>query len=309
MRALKKYISPIILLIAAIIWGFAFAAQKASETVPPLTLGASRSVLASVFIFSLIPIFDKGRKNGRQLISKRGIDFSKTELLGGIICGCFLSAATLFQQIGINGTEAGKASFITALYVVIVPLYGLVFKKRAPLNVWLGVGVAVVGFYLLCIDGNFKIAPPDLMVFISALIFAMHIMTIDHFSPRCDGIRMSCIQFTTSTLINGSLALIFESPINFSAVISAILPILFLGICSSGIAYTLQIVGQNGINPTVASVILSLESVFGVIGSAIFLNETLAPREYLGCFVVFLAVILAQIDIKPIFKKGKSNDK
>ncbi len=309
MNSFKKYISPILLLLAAVIWGFAFAAQKAASNIPPLTLGASRSLLAAIFIFAVIPALDKAKKSERRLISKRGLDFDKNELIGGLICGAFLSLATLFQQIGINDTDAGKASFITALYVVIVPIYGLFAKKRAPLNVWCGVLVAVVGFYFLCIDGSFGISSADLMVFASAFIFAFHIITIDCFSPKCDGVRMSCIQFAVSTVINGIFALIFESPIDFSAIGAGILPILFLGICSSGIAYTLQIVGQKGINPTVASVILSLESVFGVIGSAIFLKERLAVREYIGCIIVFAAVLLAQIDFKAFLKKQPAPEK
>ncbi len=303
MNKIKKYISPILLLTAAIIWGFAFVAQKSASTVPPLTLIASRNLIATVFVFALIPIFDKLRKNRRMIISKRGIDFTKRELIGGALCGIFLAAASLFQQIGIGDTDAGKASFITALYVVIVPIYGLFIRKRAPINVWIGVVIAVIGFYLLCIKEDFGIAKADLMVFICAFIFAFHIMTIDYFSPKCDGVRIACLQFLVSSLICLVFALIFESPIDFAAIGAAILPILFLGICSSGIAYTLQIVGQNGVNPAVASVILSLESVFGVIGSALLLHEKLELREYIGCAVVFAAVILAQLDFKAIFKK------
>lgn len=296
---MKKIISPILLLLAAVIWGFAFVAQKASDGVPPFTLGAARSFLAGIFLIFVITIFDKATKSGRHLFSfkNKRIDFGKYELIGGVICGVILALASFFQQAGINsGTSAGKASFITALYVVLVPIYALILKRRAKINVWISIAIAVVGFYLLCIDGDFGIVPSDALVIASSLIFPIHILAIDKYSPLCDGIRMSCIQFFTAGVVNTVFALILESPINTGAVLDAILPILFLGIASSGIAYTLQIVGQKGVNPAPASLILSLESVFGVIGSAIILSEKMSPREYVGCAVVFFAVVLSQIE-------------
>ena len=168
-------------------------------------------------------------------------------------------------------------------------------KKKAPINVWVSIGIAVVGFYLLCIKENLTIAPSDILVVIAAMIFPIHILTIDHFSPRCDGVRMSMVQFFVAAVINLIIALIAESPLDFPLVFDNILPILFLAIGSSGIAYTLQIIGQKGVNPAVASIILSLESVFGVIGTALFLGQTLSPREYIGCAVVLAAVVLSQI--------------
>ena len=304
MKTYKTYISLSLLLLASVIWGFAFSAQKAAEEVAPFTLGAMRSIFATVFLIFAVIVFD-ARGGERRLFSKtRFVDINKNELIGGIICGLILALASFFQQYGINsGTDAGKASFITALYVVFVPLYAMFMKKRAPLNVWLAMPVAVVGFYLLCITGDLKILLSDLFVFICSLIFPLHILTIDRFSPRCDGVRMSLVQFVTASVANTVLALIFESPIDFSAVSDAIFPIIFLGIGSSGIAYTLQIIGQRGINPAAASIILSLESVFGVLGSAIFLGERMNAREYIGCAVVFLAVILSQVEFRKLFKK------
>ncbi len=304
MKLIKKYISPFLLFAAAVIWGFAFAAQKSAAEVPPLTLGAARSILATFFLVLLIPVLDKAQKNGRVLISRKGVDFTKTELIGGAVCGFFLSIATLFQQMGLgDGTDAGKASFITALYVVIVPIYGLFIGKRSPLNVWCGIGIAIIGFYLLCIKGDFSISTSDLLVFVCAFIFAIQIMAIDRFSPSSDGVRLSCVQFFTASVLNSAAALIFESPINFTLISEHIMPIIFLGVFSSGIAYTFQIIGQKNTNPAVASVLLSLESVFGVIGSAIVLSERMTPREYIGCAVVFVAVILAQIDFSPFIKR------
>ena len=165
--------------------------------------------------------------------------------------------------------------------------------------------IAVVGFYFLCITGDFTIAPADVFVLISSLIFPLHILVIDYFSPRCDGIRMSMVQFFFCALTNLILALIFERGTDISVVFDAILPLLFLGIGSSGIAYTLQIIGQKGVNPAAASILMSLESVFGVIGAAIILGEKMSEREYLGCAIVFVAVILSQINLKEIFSKYK----
>ncbi|MBQ7333430.1 MAG: DMT family transporter [Clostridia bacterium] len=304
MAKIKNYISPLLLLLAAMIWGFAFSAQDAASNVPPFTLGASRSLLASVFLIALIPIIDKSKKSEHRLFSKKGVDFNKFELIGGIISGAALAIASFFQQTGINeGTDAGKAAFITALYVVIVPIYALALKKRSPARVWISVIVAVIGFYFLCIDGEFNVAKADVLVLICAFIFPVQILAIDKYSQICDGVRMSAIQFITATVINTVLAFILENPIAFSEIGHSIGAIIFLGIGSSGIAYTLQIIGQKGVNPAVASVILSLESVFGVIGSAIFLKQTLEVRECVGAGIVFFAVLLAELDLKAIFKK------
>ena len=268
------------MLIAAGIWGFAFSAQKAAADVPAFTLVFARSILGTVFLFFLIMILDKLTKNGRRLVSRKGLDFTKVELIGGIACGSVLSIASVLQQAGIvDGTDAGKAGFITALYVVLVPVFGLALKKRSPLNAWISVGIAVIGFYLLCIKGDFSIEASDSLVLLCAVVFAMHILVIDHYSPKCDGVRMSCIQFAVVTVVTLFCALVFESPMNLASVGNAIGPILMLGIGSSGIAYTLQIVAQHDINPAVGSVIMSLESVFGVIGAAIVFNEQMTNRE------------------------------
>lgn len=296
------------MLIAAGIWGFAFSAQKAAADVPAFTLVFARSILGTVFLFFLIMILDKMTKNGRRLVSRKGLDFTKVELIGGIACGGVLSIASVLQQSGIvNGTDAGKAGFITALYVVLVPVFGLAIKRRSPINAWISVAIAVVGFYLLCIEGDFSIEASDALVLMCAVVFTMHILVIDHYSPRCDGVRMSCIQFAVVTVVTLVCALIFESPMNFSVIGAAIGPIMMLGIGSSGIAYTLQIVAQRDINPAVGSVIMSLESVFAVIGGSIVFGEKMTDREYLGCAVVFVAVILSQLDFKS-FKKKKTNE-
>ena len=307
---MKKHLSPFLLTLAAIIWGFAFSAQKAAESVPPLTLGMARSFLGGIFLIFVVVIFDKSFNTGRTLFSKsRVIDLNKNELVGGAVCGAVLALASFFQQLGINGgTDAGKASFITALYVVLVPIYALFLRKRAPINVWISVVLAVVGFYFLCIGTSFTIALTDVYVLLCAFIFPIHILAVDRFSPLCDGVRMSMVQFFVAGILNLIFALIFEGPISFGLIFEHIGPICFLGIGSSGIAYTLQIIGQRGANPAAASILLSLESVFGVIGSALFLSEKMQPREYVGCAVVFIAVLLSQIDFTAIFKSKREKD-
>ena len=302
---MKKYISTLILLAAALIWGFAFVAQKAASSVPAFTLLLSRSIIAIIALIPITIIFDKLHKDGRKLFGTKGkpIDISKKELIGGIICGVFLFAASALQQFGITDTDAGKTSFITALYVVIVPIYALLFRKKSPINAWIGVAIAVVGFYLLCIKDGFTIAPSDILVVLCAFVFAMQIMAIDTVISDCDGIRLSLVQFATVTVLSLIFALIFDPPIDFAAIVDVLPEIIFLGIGSSGIAYTCQIIGQKNSEPAVASIILSLESVFGAIFSAIVLSERMQPKEYIGCAAVLIAVIISQLDFKQIASK------
>ena len=271
----KKYLSTGLLLLAAIIWGFAFAAQDAASDMGAFTLGFARSLIAGIFLIGVVMTFDRISASGRRLFSRKGIDLNRNELIGGVIIGTVLVVASAFQQIGINsGTDGGKAAFITALYVILVPIYALALKKKAALNVWISIGIAVIGFYLLCIKDDLTIAPSDLLVIAASMIFPIHILTIDHFSPKCDGIRMSMVQFFTAAILNILIALFAEGAGELGTVFPNILPVLFLGIGSSGIAYTLQIIGQKDVPPAAASIILSLESVFGIIGTALFLGQT-----------------------------------
>lgn len=305
---MKKYLSPILFIIATMLWGFAFSAQKAAADLPPFTLGALRSIIAVVFLAAIIPALDKFTKNGRKIITdKKRPDLTKTELIGGLVSGIILAVASAFQQTGLGeGTDAGKAAFITALYVVIVPLISLIFGKRPPVTAYISVPLAVIGFYFLCIKPGSTLVTSDLLVLICALIFATHIIAIDHFSPSSDGVRMSLVQFFVAFLVNTVFALVLEMPLNAPLIADRLPAILYLAIGSSGIAYTLQIVGQKDCDPTVASILLSLESVFGVIGAALFLGERMSGREYFGCAVVFVAVILSQLDFKAIVARIKA---
>jgi len=214
--------------------------------------------------------------------------------LGGICCGVLLAVASNFQQLGIAETSAGKTAFITALYIVIVPIFGLFLKKKVQINVWIGVAMAVAGLYCLCIKGDFSIAVSDLYVVICAVVFALHILVIDHFTNLVDGVKLSCAQFAVVFIISGIGALIVEKPA-IEPIIDCILPVIYVGVFSSGVAYTLQIIAQKGANPAVVTLLLSLESVFGVVAGAIILKETMSVKEYIGCALMFTAVIFAQL--------------
>lgn len=221
-------------------------------------------------------------------------------LIGEILCGTLLCLASNFQQMGIAYTTVGKAGFITAFYIIIVPVLGIFLKKKCAPTVWIGVILALAGLYFLCITEKFSIGKGDALVFICAILFSVHILVIDYFTELVDGVKMSCIQFFVCGILSGIPMFLFENP-RISNIIAAWQPILYAGVLSCGVAYTLQIVGQRGINPTVASLILSLESVVSVLAGMIVLNQHLSKRETVGCILMFSAIILAQLPQK----KGK----
>lgn len=309
---MKKALSPVYLFVAALIWGLSFSAQKSAGALPAFVLNAARGLVAGAFLFLIIPLFDLLTKSERRLFSgKHGLDFSRSELIGGVLCGAMLFLANGAQQIGINGTDlfvgasAGKAAFISALYVVIVPLFGLFLKKPVGIRVWFSIALAVLGSFLLCFNKESGFGVADLILLGCAAFYALHITVVDYFSPSVDGVRLSCIQFFTAGTLSAIAALILGSPFDFSAIGENIFPILVLGIGASGIAYTAQILGQRDTPPAIASLILSLESVFGVIGAAVFLHETMTGQEIAGCAVMFLSILLAELDLKSLFRKKK----
>ena len=221
--------------------------------------------------------------------------YNKTTLIGGVLCGLALAAATSAQQFGVSMTSVGKAGFITALYIIIIPILGVFIRKKIRWIVWVCAGIAIVGFYLLCINESFSISSGDLLCLLCALLFSIQMILVDHFLAKSvDCILMSCVQFLTAGVAAGIFMFIFETP-TWTALWDARISILYAGVCSGGIAYTLQIVGQKDTSPTVASLILSLESVFSVIGGWLILGERLSLKELIGCLLVFAAVILAQI--------------
>ena len=296
---MKKILPPALLLLASIIWGFAFPMQKIIEAVPPMAVIAIRSLIASVVLFPMVFLFDRLQKNERRFVSRSGFDFTSYELIGGGLIGLIYGIASAVQQMGLTeGTDGGKGAFISALYVAIVPLVGLFLGRKIRPVVWCAIGLSVVGFYLLCVKGDFSMAPSDLLILLCALLFAFHILFVDHFAPRCDSLRVALIQFVSSSIVMTVLSLLFEGPVDISVVLSCILPLAYLGVASSGVAYTLQIIGQKGTPPAISSILLSLESVFGAIGSALLLGEKMSLREGAGCAIVFLAVLLANARIQ-----------
>lgn len=283
----------ILLLLTAVIWGTAFVAQSVgTDYIGPFTFNAVRFIIGGTVLLPLIFYFQKKEPDKRTAEEKR--KGRKTLLTGGIFCGLALCSASLFQQAGIKYTSVGKAGFITALYIIIVPVIGLFFHHKVEGKIWAAAIMAVVGLYLLCINESFTVNKGDALIFICAILFSVHILVIDHYSPKVDGVKLSCIQFYVSGLLSGIGALLTETP-DMNAVLDAAAPILYAGVMSCGVAYTLQIVGQKNVNPTVASLILSLESVISVLAGWIFLGEALAAREITGCLIVFAAVILVQL--------------
>lgn len=282
--------SGLLLFTTALIWGVAFVAQSAGmDYVGPFTFNAVRSIIGGFVLIPCIWFLNRGKARPESTPQSR-----RDLLLGGVLCGVFLAVASSFQQFGIQFTSVGKAGFITALYILLVPLLGLLFGRRPGWKIWLAVAVATAGMYLLCVKDGFSIGFGDLLVMVCALLFAVHILIIDYFSPRADGVKMSCIQFFTCGLLCTVGMLLFEKP-SLPQILDAWAPILYAGVMSCGVAYTLQIVGQRDADPTVASLILSLESVVSVLAGWLLLHQSLSLRELGGCALVFCAIIFAQL--------------
>ena len=293
----KKLRGSIMLLLTAMIWGLAFVAQSdGMNYVGPFTYNACRTLLGGVVLIPVIALFRLiPQKNKADTPEKAPL---KTTVIGGIVCGVVFFIASTLQQIGITMTTAGKAGFITALYIVIVPIIGVIIYRRTTLKIWICCAIAIAGFYFLCITSDFGVSTGDLLVLACAFFFAVHIMVIDRFNTKnTDGMLMSCIQFFTAGLMMLVCMFIFEQP-DINAVFAAWLPILYGGVMSCGVAYTLQILGQRCTEPTVATLLMSLESVFAALSGWLLLGESLSIREICGCALVFIAVILAQIDLR-----------
>ena len=300
--------SSLLLFLTACIWGLAFVSQsKGMEVMQPFTFNGVRCLLGAAVLFPPVCLQVYAGKRKRESEGKKGSGISrKVTLTGGLFCGIVFTAASSFQQVGIAGTTVGKAGFITALYIIFVPLLGIFLKKKVPKIVYFGAAMAVVGMYLLCMTERFRLARGDVLVLVCAVLFAVHILVIDHYSPKTEGVILSFMQLFVCGVICTAMAFLFESP-SLSQLKSGLTPILYAGIMSCGVAYTLQISGQKGMNPTVASLILSLESVVAALAGFLafkmgFLktDQTLTFRQVLGCVIVFAAVVLVQL---PIGKK------
>lgn len=301
MKANKKYLGVGMLVLTAMIWGAAFVAQKAGGGVGAFTFNATRSIIGAV---ALLPVVLFNRK-GETKVQRKNV------WIGGVLCGIVLTVATMFQQIGLETESAGKGGFITALYIIIVPIMSIFLKKRPNFLVWIGVLLAAIGMYLLCFKSGeiksigdfFSFTKGEKLLLMGSLMFSVHILVIDAFSPKVNGVKMSCIQFFTAGVLCSIGMFIFEHP-EISNILSYSIPILYAGVLSCGVAYTLQIVGQKYVQPVVASLLMSLESVFAVIFAWILPpHSTMTEREIIGCVVIFVAIVLAQLKL-PSKKKS-----
>lgn len=280
------------LLLAAIIWGVAFVAQSdAMNYVGALTFNGGRFFLGALVLLPLVMV--NQHKLGREGRAQQ----RKPLLIGGLLCGTALAIATALQQYGLIETSAGKAGFLTALYVVLVPMIGLLFKRKVPFTVWIGAVVAVAGMYLLCINETFTLAVSDILILLCAVAFSVQITLVSHFSPQVDGVTLSCIEFFVAGALNMIPALFVEHN-HIPSLMAAWLPLLYTGVLSSGVAYTLQMLGQKHAHPAIASLIMSLESVFAALAGWWILGDLLSARELWGSVLMFAAVILAQIPVK-----------
>lgn len=301
------------LFLTAMIWGAAFVAQSVSmDYIGPFTFICLRSVIGGLFLIPVIIVLDGIRKksqnesadvvssenilhNNIETEEKQRLSWKNKQLIeGGIVCGIFLFLANCFQQTGIQYTTVGKAGFITTFYIIIVPLIGLFFKKYCGILTWIGVVIALAGLYFLCITQKLTIQRGDALILCCSVLYAGQILAIDHYNPFVDGVKMSCIQFLTGGVLGAVFMFLFENP-SLAMILSAAGPILYTGIMSTGVGYTLQIVGQKGLNPTVAALILSLESVFSALSGYVFLHQVLTTRELIGCALMFIAIVLAQL--------------
>lgn len=300
----KKLRANLMLLIAALIWGSTFVAQTtASDTVEPFTFLFSRSFIGFLFLIPVIAIFNyQNNKKLTENEKKQTLMPSKLTIIAGVLCGVALTIASYCQQKGITlmtDNASGKAGFITALYIVFTPIFGVILKRRIPKIIAVCVPIATFGFYLLCIKTDFSIEFGDILTLLGAFFFTFHILIIDYFMEKgANPIKTSCVQFLVVGVISLILAFIFEKP-DLSIIGNAKFEIMYAGFLSSGIAYTLQIIAQKDADPTSATLIMSLESVFAVLSGWLVLGESLSSKELIGCLFVFIAVILAQVQLPP----------
>lgn len=293
-----QFKNSLLLLLTATIWGVAFVAQSVGmDHVGPFTFNAIRSIIGGIVLIPCIFFLDHRKSAQKEELPspQQQVEQTGTLILGGVCCGILLALASSFQQMGIQYTTVGRAGFITACYIVIVPILGHFFlRKKCGATIWIAVALALAGLYLLCITDGFSVGKGDLLVMVCSLLFSLHILVIDYFSPKVDGVKMSCIQFFVCGFLC-AIPAVFTEHIVSADIFAAWAPILYAGVMSCGVAYTLQIIGQKDMNPTVASLILSLESCISVLAGWIFLNQKLSARELSGCVLMFAAIILAQL--------------
>lgn len=306
MKMNLKLRNSLLLVLTALIWGVAFVAQSAGgDAVGPYTFNCIRSLIGAVVLLPVIYVM------GRKKILKKNLhdpENRRNLWKGGIACGIVLGIASNVQQLGLYfGASAGKAGFLTACYILLVPILGLFLKKRCSWNIWIGVMLTLAGLYLLCIKESFSFHFSDVLLLLCAFCFAIHILVIDHFAPLVDGVIMSCIQFLVAGVLSLFPMCLYDIPsAGITSWLQALsnptawISILYAGVLSCGVAYTLQIIGQVGLNSTVASLLMSLESVFSVLAGWLLLQETMSIRELSGCALIFAAVVLAQIPVQQL---------
>ena len=292
----QKITGSALLFIGAVIWGVAFVAQAKAGQIGAFTFNCVRNVIGGVVLLPLV-FFIKDKDYASETAKKR-----PNLILCGAVCGFFLAVASAFQQTAINmGASTGKAGFITACYIIFVPLISTFFGKKVAPLLWLAVALSTVGLYLLCMTESFSVELSDLLLLACAVSFAFQILSIDRFVPYFSGVKLACVEFFACGFFSGIMMLIFERP-SWSAVCSAWAPILYTGVFSSGVAYTLQIVGQKKLNPTVATLIMSLESAIAAISGWLILDQSMRSEEIIGCVVMFVAIVIAQLPSE-VFKR------
>jgi drug/metabolite transporter (DMT)-like permease len=292
----KRLSANLLLLLTAAIWGFAFVAQRVgSQYVGAFTFNGIRFALGAISLIPLILFFEKKKKVEISDDKESKVEVTtKRTIISGIVVGIVLYIGATLQQVGLIYTTAGNASFITGLYMVFVPLMGIFLKQKIGRNSWIGVGLAVIGLYLLSINKDFSMGYGDFLEVIGAIFWAIHILTIDNFAKKIDPLKLSCVQFATCSILSLTTALIFEQ-VTMSGLSKALIPILYGGLLSVGVAYTLQVVAQKNAKPSHAAIILSMESVFGAIGGALLLNEVMSSRGYIGCALILGGILISQI--------------
>ena len=284
--------SNLLLILASIIWGCAFVAQNVGMNyIGPWTFSTIRFLIAGFSLLAIIPILDKKRTH---VIRPKTKEEKMKLLLGSVLCGLALSIGSIVQQIAMLTVPVAKAGFLTTLYVLFVPMITLLFGKKIPLKVWIGIAMALFGLYLLSMAGNLAIGIGEILLILAAYLFAIHIIIIGYFSTRVDPVRLSCGQLLIGGFATVIPMIVIEKP-TIGSILAAYIPLLYTGIFSSCVAYTLQIFAQKEANPTIAGMLLSLESVFAALAGYLILHQVLNTRELIGCVVIFIAIVIAQL--------------
>ena len=296
----------ILFMITALVWGVSFVSQSVGvDMVLPNTFNGVRMLLGSAVLLPVIFVNDTIKKKNGTFVSQKS---NKYLWIGGVVCGAVLCGASTIQTYGLVYTTAGKSAFITALYIIFVSVIGIFMGKKSGKNTVIGIITALLGMYFLCLYGNaLDINKGDVLTFFCSILFSVHIICVDYFSPKADGVKLSCLQFFTCGVINSIIMFIMDKP-SVSDILACTLPILYSGIMSCGVAYTLQIIGQKDTDPTIASILMSFESVFAAISGWVLLSEAMTRFEILGCVLMFVAIIIAQVPQgKIFFKKNQTN--